>query len=487
MKYFLKYYCTFLLLSVSYYGISQSLPNEKLDIKIESAGTLTDGDYAPFWITSNKYGIGSETRNKGYLKTGLFASKNLFDNKLNVSIGTDILVSDNIQDNFYFHQLYADLKYRSLGLSIGAKERSNPFKNKDLSTGGLTLSNNARPIPQIEAGFPTFVEIPYTNGYMQIQGGISYGRFNDDKYKIPYAGDGSYAENVLYHRKYAYFKIEKKSPWSFVLGLEMDTQWGGDFYDKNGHRSSSSAGIKDFFKIITPMSGGSESNGTDQINIQGNVYGSWHFILNYKKENYSIKTYHEHYYDDHSGMFFKNMPDGIYGLELNWNKKQIISSVLLEYIHTKNQSGPFLFDKSNNIPIQVSAGDNYYNHVDYISITNHGFVLGNPLLTSPIYNNKRTLQVLNTRLSAFHGGVSGYLTNDLKYKTLLTYSKSWGTPFIPSRQIRTQFSSMLEMEYTPTKIEGWAFTGALAYDDSSTIVGDNLGFQLKISKLFHIR
>ncbi|GAB6012174.1 capsule assembly Wzi family protein [Viscerimonas tarda] len=464
---------------------------EHLFLRVEGAGTLTDGDNAPFWLSNNNYGIGSETRNKAYTRAELLGRKEFFNNSLKVHAGADILATNNIQSDFYFHQFYANLRYKALGLLIGAQERSNPFKNADLSTGGLTLSNNARPIPQVEAGFPEFVEAPHLNGYLQIQGGVSYGWFNDDNYKKRYAGDGKYAENLLYHRKYAYFKIGKRgSPTCFVFGVEMDTQWGGRFYDSNGYKFSSPTGLKDYFKVFIPMAGGGDANSTDQVNILGNLYGSWHFIFNYEADSYSIKPYYEHFYEDHSGMWFKNMPDGIYGLEFNLtNRRQLVSTVLLEYIHTKNQSGPFLFDKTANIPIQVSAGDNYYNHVDYVSLTNYGFVLGNPLLTSPVYNDKRTLFSLNTRISAFHGGFGGYLTNDLKYRALLTYSRSWGTPFIPSRHIRNQFSGLLELDYTAPlgKFYGWVFSGALAYDDSSTIVGDNSGFRLKISKLFLIK
>jgi hypothetical protein len=460
---------------------------ELLHARIETAGIYTDGDYAPFWMTSNNYGIASEKKNSAYLRTGLFASDRLFNDKLQVCAGLDVLAARNLQSDIYIHQLYVDLGYKILGLSIGAKERILPFRNNRLSTGGLTLSANSRPVPQVEAGFPRFVPLPYTNNWMQIQGGISYGMFTGDEINKRYAGDGNFAENVLYHRKYAYFKVEKNTPWYFVLGLEMDSQWGGKFYNSDGYRYDSPTRLIDFFKVFIPLAGGSGTNGTDQINIQGEVHGSWHFIFNYAKDEYNIRPYYEHFFDDHSGMWFKNMPDGIYGLELNLNRKAPVSSVVLEYIHTKDQSGPFLFDKSANIPIQVSAGDDYYNHVDYISTANHGFVMGNPLLTSPIYNKGRTLFVLNSRISAFHGGLSGYLSDNLKYRALLTYSRSWGTPYFPARKIRTQFSSLLELEYIlGERLHEWTFSGALGYDDSSSMVGNNLGARLKIAKRFSL-
>lgn len=466
----------------------EDIDKPEILIKIEGAGVFTNGDYAPFWITNNSYGIGSESKNKEYIRAGIFSNKSFFDKKLDVSLGGDILVSHNMRNGFYIHQLYADLKYRSIGLSIGAKERINPFRNTYLTSGCLTLSNNARPIPQIEAGFPYFVTIPLTNEWLQIQGGLSYGWFLDDKYKEnKVEKTGSYATDVLYHRKYAYFKVEKNTPWSFILGLEMDTQWGGNMYDNGELKTTSPGNLKNFFKILIPMSGGSDSNTTDQVNILGNVFGSWHFIFNYKFDDFSLKAYHEHFFEDHSGMFFKNIPDGLYGIEVNLNKKALISSFLVEYIHTKNQTGPFLWDTNPNIPIQVSAGDNYYNHGDYISLSNYGMVIGNPLLVSPIYNKNASLLVYNNRIMAFHAGMSGYLSDNLQYRLLLTHSRSWGMHGIPSTSIRSQFSTMAEAKYTHPKLSGWEFSGALAYDDAKTMVGNNLGFRVKIAKTFHVK
>ncbi|WP_062179985.1 capsule assembly Wzi family protein [Dysgonomonas macrotermitis] len=457
-------------------------------VKAETMGTFSDGDFAPFWLTNNQFGLGSAETNKEYLRINSLLNRNYGSGNSNVllSVGIDMLVSHNLQSDFYFHQLYADLKYKKALLSVGAKERYSLFKNKDLSTGGMTLSANARPIPQVEVSIPDFITVPYTKGYLQFMGGLSYGWFGDDKFKRKNVDDGYYAEKVLYHRKYGFLKFEKVPEWSFIVGAEMDTQWGGHFYHAGEYWEKGSAKIGDFFKVLLPMKGGGDSNLTDRQNIVGNVYGSTHFIVSHKRKDFTVKAYHEHFFEDHSGLFFKNMPDGLYGIEVNLNKKGWLTGILFEYLHTKDQSGPFLWDKNDAIPVQVSGGDNYYNHVDYASLTNYGFVLGNPLLTSPIYNKGQSLTVYNTRLSSFNGGISGYIISDLKYRALVTYSRSWGTPFVPSRSIRNQFSSMLETVYTNRNLRDWTFSGAVAYDNSN-MVGDNVGVQFKISKLFRIQ
>jgi hypothetical protein len=464
------------------------LPNrlsDNMSVSVSGMGIFTDGDFAPFWLTNNQYGIGSSERGKGYLRVDYSAYKNI-DHNFNISGSIDFLGGNNLSSDFYFQQYYVDLGYRNdIKLSIGAKEKQSLLKNNELSSGGLTLSSNARPIPQVEISLPRFLTIPSTRDQLHVMGGVSYGWFIDNKFKKENAADGYYADKVLYHRKYGFLKYTPTSAWDFIFGLEMDTQWGGHFYQKGNLKYKGSAKLKDFFKVLVPMSGGSESNITDKANIVGNVYGSVHLAAAYKREDFAIKAYHEHFFEDQSGLFFKNMPDGLYGIEIKLNKNSWLSDILFEYLHSKDQSGPFLWDKNEEIPTQVSGGDNYYNHVDYISLSNYGYTVGNPLFTSPIYNKGQSLTIYNTRLSSFHGGISGNIHPNLRYRALVTYSRSWGTPLIPSVKIRDQFSTMLEATYTNRKLNGWLFSGAFAYDKSQ-MIGDNTGMQVKVSKTFDI-
>lgn len=459
---------------------------DRTNLTISGLGILSDGDFAPFWLTNNRHGLGSAERNKAYLRIDAFSYHNI--NEFDISGEVDFLAASHFESDLILQQMYVDFGYRSdLKLSIGAKQRQSLLKNPELSSGGMTLSDNARPLPQVELSIPRFLDLPFTNGKWQIMGGLSYGWYPDSKYKRRNAADGNYAEKVLYHRKYGFLKFAPNPKWSFIAGLEMDTQWGGHFYEKGDLKYKGSARLKDFFKVLVPMQGGNESNITDRGNIVGNVYGSLHLIADCNHADYAVKAYHEHFFEDHSGLIFKNIPDGLYGVELNLKKTNWLSHILVEYLHSKNQSGPFLWDKNENIPVQVSGGDNYYNHVDYVSTAYYGYTTGNALFTSPIYNRGQSQAIYNTRLTSFHAGFAGNISSVLRYRTLLTYSKSWGTPLIPSADIRKQFSGLLELTYGNTySTRGWILGGAIGFDNSD-MVGDNWGGQLKVSKSFRIR
>ena len=45
----------------------------------------------------------------------------------------------------------------------GHEERTSPLMNDSLGVGDYTQSNNARPLPQVRAGFVDFQNIPFTN------------------------------------------------------------------------------------------------------------------------------------------------------------------------------------------------------------------------------------------------------------------------------------------------------------------------------------
>lgn len=469
------------LLFISCLYCSVFAQNE-VDSKIETLGIFSGGDNAPFWLTNNKYGLGSTDKNKQYLRASSIYQRKLSDD-WTLSGGLDLVGANGFESHVFLQQAYIDASFKKMLISAGMKERAVPFKNMNLFSGAMTLSNNARPVPQVEICFPNFITIPFTKDWLHVKAGGSYGYFFDDDSKIEKAGDGKYPQNVWYHRKYLFVKIKNQKPWSAIIGLEMDTQFGGSFYNKGIISASSPIKFADFFRVLVPMSGGSDSSATDQVNILGNVYGSYHFIFDYNFEDFTLKAYHEHFFEDHSGLVFKNIPDGIYGLDLSLKKKSPISNVVIEYIHTKNQSGPFLWDKTEDIPNQVSAGDDYYNHVEYASISNYGFTMGSPLLTSPIYNKGTSLKIKYSRITAFHMGIGGSISSEIDYRLLLTYSRSWGTSYIPTKNIKNQLSSLIECSYIPKKLDGWVFSGALAYDKSS-MVGDNFGLQLKMSKSF---
>lgn len=438
-----------------------------------------DGDFTPFWLSANRQGMVSLSPNNGYLRAGVYKDVNRED-RFSYGFGVDIAGAYEQSAPFYIQQAYVDLKYRSLGLTVGSKEYTSLLENAELSSGSMVWSGNARPVPQILVGVPRFTNVPGTNGWMQVKGEVSYGISTDanyqrDRYKKPF----SYARNILFHRKNLILKFEKDAPFYGIVGIDMAAHFGGDVYYANGSVVHCPTDLESFLKVFVPMSGGSNSTWSDQVNILGNHVGSYLMEFGYKRDDWRVKIYKEHYFDDHSGMIFKNWQDGLWGVEFNRGGRSWLTGAVFECMNSTDQSGPILWNKNETIPIQVSGADDYYNNI--YGWAHWGMTQGTPFITSPDYNADGYMSVRNSRVRAFHVGLKGCISNEFEYRFLSSYSKNWGTLYLPFFKIKDNYSGVLELKYAPRKYAGWSFGAALGVDTGS-LLGDNWGLQFSVKK-----
>lgn len=503
-----------LLLPVMVYAQEQGNTNEwsRIRYDIQTNLVASTGKYAPFWLVSNRHGLSSLENYNANLSAGLFRD---FNKKQGFTwaYGIELASAYNYSAVFYIQQLYADVKYNCWELSIGSKERWSEGKHRTLSGGGLTFSPNARPIPQVRFGINEYTTIPWWfNGWVHVKGHFSYGRHTDDRFQQQFTAQGvrgtRYTENILFHEKTAFLKIgnQNKSSFSAEVGLEMFSQFGGRVWEKRPEgdiiRYELPHSYKEYIKAFIPMSGGSDSPDIDKQNISGNILGSWHFALNYKKSGWEIRAYYEHYYEDHSGLFgfdyFNNIKgekgwvvylpwrDGLYGLELNAPKNKFINTLVYEYITSRDQSGPILHNPGENLPEKSGGADFYYNHTFYQSWQHWGMAICNPHILSPAYNTNDNLTMPNQRLRSHHIGIGGMPSSATHYRALFSWSKHWGSIVDPLPNPLTQLSIMGEISYLPQQWKGWQLTGAIAYDQSK-LIGNNFGGMFTIRRTGWLR
>lgn len=91
------------------------------------------------------------------------------------------------------------------GNFAGSREKGAPLLNNALSSGDMTWSGNARPIPQIMIGIPEYL---YVLPRFAIKGEISYGWFTDNKYQERKVGAGHwYTKDIKYHHKEGFVRV----------------------------------------------------------------------------------------------------------------------------------------------------------------------------------------------------------------------------------------------------------------------------------------
>ena len=469
-----------------------------LTYRMELSGTAGSGHFAPMWFTANRYGLSSEQPNSGYLRAGLTYSKS-FGRGWHIGAGLDLAGAINSPSAFMVQQAYADLSWRVLHLTVGSRERGPLGKNPSLSSGGMVEGNNARPVPQVRAEIPYYYTVPGTRGWFAFKGHIAYGRFVDDRWQEDFAQDvrQPYLEDVLYHSKELMLKVgnPRRFPLEAEVGLLMSAQFGGKLHTFSGDKEKVTTmphGLKSYAKVFVAKSGGDSTPTGDQVNVEGNHLGSWNFALTWHGSSWQVRAYYEHFFDDHSQMFLEygRWKDGHLGFEVTLPKNSWVSTLLWEGLCTKQQSGPILYDGDSrfgdvsNLAYagkQISAKDNYYNNFYYQSWQHYGYVMGNPLLYSPIYNSNGSLTLRSNRLRSNHWAFSGNPSAEWSYRVLMSYTLHWGCYTNPLDEVTKQFSSLYEVSYSPRWCNGWTFTAAAGVDHGR-FLGNNVGGMLTIRK-----
>ncbi len=458
--------CLLLILLIPYSGRTQ------YHYLIESEGQVSEGG-AAFWLVNNRQGLSSLNTQQGYVRAGF--GREMSDTSLwGYRYGIDMVKSANYPGRLFVQQVYGDIRYKNAILSIGSKERWGILKNPALSSGGMSWSGNARPIPQVRLESNGYVTFPWLlHRYLKVSGSISYGAFTDEGYVKERIG--SSIPNVLYHGKTMILTYDfPKSPWSATLGLESYAQFGG-----------SNVRLKDYFMVLVPCKGDESSSQGDQIYIYGSTRGSWNLVATRRYRQGAWKAYFENFFDDYSGLAKLNGTDGLWGIEYSRQPAHTgITGLVYEYLHTTDQSGAVNYYHKDYPGGQITASaptgtDNYYNSAYNGGWSHWGMVNGNPLITSPVYGENGVTGIFNNRIIVHHIGLSGQAGRAWSGRVLATYTRGWGTYKTPFTDITRDFLTLLEVSYAPRWYTKWQFTlsGSINRGD---LYGDHEGLALKV-------
>lgn len=466
--------------------------SENVQYSFTAQGTAGGGDNAPFWFTNNRYGLGTTQNNSGLARVALWRTVET-DSLWFWRMGYGVDLASPINDeNGYFciQQAYADIEWKMLRLSLGQKERPSELKNPYLSTGGMTLGMNARPLPQVRLEMPDFWAIPGTKGIFSFKAHIAYGWYTDAKWQKKFnAGtDNIYTKGSMFHSKALFIRLGNRElfPLEVTGGLEMACQFGGTGFNVQQYAGGLlSEEIKlggNVWNAFFPSGG--DVNDENYTNAAGNQLGSWHLRFDWVKKEWNIGIYMEHFFEDHSQMFFQyGWKDMLLGLEVKLPQNPLLSTMVYEYNTTMHQSGPIYHDKTEENPQQISARDEYYNNHIYGSWQMGGFVMGNPLLLSPVYNNylghAGNLSPWHNRVRAHHIGLMGNPSEEWSWRMMYTHQLSLGTYINPVDEPRSANYILLETTYSPKWCHGLSFAASYGHNDGN-LLGNSNGAMLTV-------
>lgn len=455
----------FLLLVCSHFSIAQ---NFRTAAGLLSEGVVGTADQLPFWFVHNRSGKFRPQGNTQFLQEGYLLAGYHFTDRFKVEGGADFawLVSDKGTD-WQIVELFATAGGKYLRFQGGAFAEPEILGGLSSTNGELLHSLNSRPYPRVQLSTNGYIPVPFGPRWLRFKAQFDEGWLNDNRI----------VEKPHLHHKQLMFQIVANSRTTINAGGNHYVFWGGT----SPQYGALPSGIKNYFRYITGRSGNAAFPETDQQNVAGNQLGSYLITLEKKFSELDLEVRINHPFEDRSGMRFENWRDNLYTLYLRFRgEKPLVGEVLAEYCYTRHQSGDrHQLDGPRNE--RMRGLDNYFNHGVYqTGFTYRGFIIGTPLF-GPVTHNVTGMVagVSNNRISAWHLGAKGNLSEQIRWKGLASYSQNSGTYAQPFDPVRRQVAGYGEVSCSSRKLP-LVFTVLLAAD-FGTMVSPNWGAGLRMA------
>ena len=465
-------------------GISSSSTTEKQDslqVFGSAQGLASTGGFAPFLLHANTNGQTAHTPFSGDMLIGLHkqptAPQRWFDYDFRL---TALARCYNSQANplalrmsiggawtnggVYIPEAYAHVRLYIFDLTAGiAPISSSILEDESLSMGSLLLSSNAPSFPRISIGVNRYTAFPGCYGYLELKGGLTHAWLTGD----------SYVPGTMLHYKFIGFRLGGRLPVNLTYECHHAAQWGGQHPKYGDLGNDLHAYVNAFFA----RAGGSMPN--DQLNAQGNHLVSQQLMLTGKGNKWRLDIYWQNISEDNLIFlgFGQNIADGLWGASLRLSNQSWVQGVMYEFLNTTDQSGPW-HDRDG---LCYAGSDSYYRNGVYTGgWNNYLHTIGNPYLTSPLYNADGTLYTLNSRVRVHRLGVRGNIYG-FTYRLLASYARNYGNSQYQVHPLSRNMAVLLEVNRHVPEAWGLDFGIRLAADFGSQF-GNTFGAQLTISK-----
>ena len=471
---------TLLLVSVQLVSAQRKQTIPTVRYTVEVGGLTATPTQTPFWLTANQYGIVPSRGSFGTLRVGAQrnypsesdstrqkSSRFKWGFGLFATANTGTPVAEN-STTFVVPDAYVKVKFGQFELYAGNRREVFGLGDTVLTSGFIAWSGNANPFPKVQLYTPGFVPLKFTKNLLAFRAGYAHGWFTN-----------TYIQGSYLHQKYLYGRLGKPN-WKIRLyaGLNHQVQWGGraDYLVGTNLAINGTlpTAFSDYVSLVTGRYPDAIQNnrftGFDGENRVGNHVGSYDFGLEWRGEVSNWFLYHQHIYDDASGLAFQNIPDGLTGLRFI-NQKPIgaafhIERMVVEWVNTTNQSGP-IFDQT----LRYQGRDNYFNNSQYIQGWSYrGRTIGTPFIAPHTDYSSTANEFIgggffpNNRIVAWYAGASGVFRHGAVLTLRASYSRNFGSFNQPYPQPFHQFSTLLTTQLPLVKWWGTVLVASVALD-----------------------
>ncbi len=455
---------------------------DSLQVQAGVTGTVASKDYQPLWLTAKRFGTISDRKSDLSSHIMLRNSHALDANgDFYLRYGFNLYNNNHFSETF-FEEGYVKAGYRNWELRAGRYEEISGEADPDLSSGAWGISGNALPIPKVSIALKDYVNVPFTNGWLQVKGQFSHG----------WMGDQQYIKGSYLHEKMLYLRIGKERLRVYG-GIQHYALWGGNRFDLPPIKSS----FSNYWDVLIGKvsDDGTVINTEIAPNRPGDHRGVLEGGIQWETDNIKLLLYNQSMFETGQNIDLKNT-DRLLGLSyVNKKEEPFLEKATIEFINTK---------KMNDwLPLRVR--ESYYNNGVYLTGWEYrGNIIGTPLFInrnrgSKYFDNvepfdwnapkdsivKKGWNIINNRVTGLHLGAKYNIANVLKARTLVTFTRNFGNYHTePITTAMTQWYTLQEIIW-PTPVKGITVNAGLAFDwgDFGGNTGGMLGIQWDLNGL----
>lgn len=482
MKYWLS--CLLALTAIPFGSFAQ----KKHFFQTEAVALIATSMQVPFWHRVNQFGAAPTALPALVGRVRAFSlpkptidslgKRQLFD----WNYGFEAVGNLASRSNAVLVEGYGGVRLGAFQLTLGRKREFIGLVDTLLTTGAVSYSGNALPIPKVQINTNGFVVIPFTKQLVAFQASFAHGWVGPQRISPNYFPNdnrlnyyGHYI-TTYFHQKTFYGRFGKPN-WKITLygGFNDLAFWGNEATIWNPNFQLST--LESFRRVVLGVNW--------EGSKVGNHFGTIDLAAKIKIKNWDILLYRQSIFDTGSLLNAFNL-DALNGISFQrktlTHNKLHLQKLLIEYIYTNDQRDPQL----DLLGAGIGNGRNsYFNHYIYLD----GWSYKNQALGTPFAvtdrNTKENVDnsdfkggyFVNNRIHAFHFGINSIYNSKTNFTLLTSFSKNLGTYAVPFDLPRYQFSSLITLEQalhrlknTVAKISAAADLGSLYKNQISMYV-----------------
>lgn len=463
-----------------------------LQAEIELGGFAASGNALPLWLRANQFGSVPNASPVATLRLAIqkdyIPADSVRKNSVRWGFGLNSAANVGAANQLLLVEGYAKLNWRGVEVYAGRRRERTGLGDTVLSSGFFAGSGNALPIPKIQIQTLGYRTLPFLKRFVAINAGFGHGWLQAD-----------YIQGVFLHQKYLHLRLGKPTARVHAyVGINHQALWGGQanflreppISAPNGQLPAS---LKDFPYVITatvPRDWYQQGyTAFDSYRI-GNHLGSIDAGVSWSSGAGNWLVYHQHPFEDVSGLLFLNVPDGLWGLR--WARTSTdeptgfrLNRLTIEALSTLNQSGPTFYITGS----KYQGADNYFNHGQYIEGWSYrSRAIGTPLIPTrnevqPAIQAQSNLYFPSNRVQGGYLGAQAQWRDQLTLTGRLSFGRYFGTFFQPFTNPVNQFSALLMAERAMKRRRGLSVTASLAFDSGGLLprsAGGYVGLRKRI-------